>query len=472
MEKSGRLLLLLIGVWFAVLPAALDATAAKNFGLVGTAEIPPDTLDKNGETLGAFFSGMSWDPGSQTLFGLADRGPLNGEVDYRPRVQLFQFAIDMTGTNFHNIALTNKATVLLHDDAGKVFSGADANDANWTNFPRVVNGPRALDSEGIVRAPDGTFYVSEEYGPFIYQFDAGFKMLRSIMPPAHILPKSGAAGNLKINYTAAREPESGREKNHGFEGVGLSPDGKTLFALLQSPCVQDSTRAGKLDKASRNTRLLTWDVSSPTEPKLTGEYAYQLDLLPSGKRAASQSEILVINAESFLVLERDDRGLGTGKEKEICRIYLASLPGATNLQSIPGQPYSREAGDPKGIPLTGTKLPADIRPISKTLFVDILNRDELLKAGYPDLERFPGKWEGLSIIEQPMLPPRQYLLLVGVDNDFKTRRGFFKTAAHEDGTHIQVVTSADEEVPTLLFAYRVELPEYEVPHHPSPTASR
>jgi hypothetical protein len=472
MEKWGGLLLICTGVWCAVIPAAAQAVAAKNLGLVGTAEVLPDAVDKNGETMGGFFSGMCWDPTSQTLYGLADRGPSNGEVDYRPRVQLFRFTIDLSQTNLHNIALTNKATVLLRDDAGKLFSGADADDATWTNFPRVVSGARALDAEGIVRASDGTFYISEEYGPFVYQFDSGFRMLRAIVPPAHILPKSSAAGGRKINYTATREPDSGREKNHGFEGVGLSPDGTTLFALLQSPCVQDSLRDGKLDKASRNTRLLTWDVRSPDKPKLTGEYIYQLDLLKNGKHAASQSEILVINSDSFLVLERDDHGLGTGKEKQICRIYCASLKRATNLQSIPGRPYSREAGDSKGVALTETRLPAEITPISKTLFVDMLDRTELARAGYPDLQLLPEKWEGLALVELPALPAHQYILLVGVDNDFKTRRGFFKTGAHEDGAPIQVVTSAEEEVPTLLFAYRVELPEYEAPHRPNSTSSR
>jgi len=472
MKKWGGLLPIFLGVWCAVIPASTRAAAAKNLGLVGTTEVLPDAVDKNGETMGGFFSGMCWDPASQTLYGLADRGPSNGEVDYRPRVQLFQLTIDLSKTNLHNIALTNTATVLLRDDAGEFFSGADANDIAWTNFPRVANGPRSLDAEGIVHAPDGTFYISEEYGPFVYQFGPDFKMLRAIVPPAHILPKSGAAAERKINYTATRQPDSGREKNHGFEGVGLSPDGTTLFALLQSPCVQDGLRDGKRDKASRNTRLLTWDIRAPAEPKLTGEYIYQLDLLEGAKRAASQSEILVINPDTLLVLERDDRGLGTGKEKQICRIYCASLKRATNLQLIPGRPYSREAGDPKGIPLTGTRLPPDITPISKTLFVDILNREELAKAGYTDLRLFPEKWEGLSIVEHPSLPPHQYLLLVGVDNDFKTRHGFFKTTTHEDGIRIPVVASVEEEVPTLVFAYRVELPDYEAQRRPNSTASR
>jgi hypothetical protein len=400
--------------WIAAVLSTVVAVAVvgdTNLGLVGVAEIAPDALDQNGETLGGCFSGMCWDPVRQALVALTDRGPLDGAMEYQPRVQVFDFAIDLAGTNLHNITLRLRATILLRDESGTPFSGADANDPAATNLPRTVTGRRAIDPEAIVRAPDGTFYIGDEYGPFVYQFDADFKWLATIVPPAWYWPRSAAG---LVSFRSTSKPASGRTANHGFEGLGLSPDGHTLLAMLQTPLAQD--------KGSRTTRLLTWTLAGGP-PKLTGEYLYPLE-------SSGQSEIVALSGSRLLVLERDNRGLGHGDEKGFCRIYVASLKNATNI-----------------LPFAG-KLAADAQPATKTLLVDMMNPAELARAG---IRRMPEKWEGMCWL------PESHLLLVGVDNDFKARHAIIKTGAHPDGERVAVVTTQEEEVPTLLFAYRVDL---------------
>jgi hypothetical protein len=47
-----------------------------------------------------------------------------------------------------------------------------------------------LDSEGLVAMPDGTFWVSDEYGPSVVHFDAKGKELERLSPFNGTCPKS------------------------------------------------------------------------------------------------------------------------------------------------------------------------------------------------------------------------------------------------------------------------------------------
>jgi hypothetical protein len=45
-----------------------------------------------------------------------------------------------------------------------------------------------IDAEGIVLNPDGGFWISDEYGPYVYRFDAAGRMVGAIRPPQAIIP--------------------------------------------------------------------------------------------------------------------------------------------------------------------------------------------------------------------------------------------------------------------------------------------
>ena len=49
--------------------------------------------------------------------------------------------------------------------------------------------PNGYDSEGLVAMPDGTFWVSDEYGPFITHFDRNGRQLQRLSPFDGSLPK-------------------------------------------------------------------------------------------------------------------------------------------------------------------------------------------------------------------------------------------------------------------------------------------
>lgn len=94
----------------------------------------------------------------------------------------------------------------------------------------------------------------------------------------------------------------------GFEGLSASPDGRTLYILLQSATVQDG---GGSKGTSRFTRLLQYDVfaSPPLRPRLTGEWVVPLPQNAKGNTLA-QSELHFISKNVFFVLARDGDGHG------------------------------------------------------------------------------------------------------------------------------------------------------------------
>lgn len=60
----------------------------------------------------------------------------------------------------------------------------------------------SLDSEGLVLGVDGTFWISDEYGPYIYQFSADGLLLQAIEPPAAFVPMR----NNSVSFSADSPP--------------------------------------------------------------------------------------------------------------------------------------------------------------------------------------------------------------------------------------------------------------------------
>ncbi len=451
-----------------------------NKGLVGVGRVPAATFDKFGngqqDTLGGF-SAMAIDTNTLVyadgkimgrLIGLPDRGFGDGATDYRPRLELFNFTITPyygeTPVGQDQITFTNVDTVLFTYGTGtesRFFTGFDAGNTNNPVVPQspatsIGAGRRSLDAEGLVLAPGGGYWVTDEYGPGLFRFDAQANLIETILPPAALLPVQGNFPG-RLNFTGNAAPTSGRRNNRGLEGLALTPDHKRLIAFLQSPAIQDGG-AGNL---GRNTRILQFDTDplSPSYGKVVAEQVYQLTLNgnATGNRHTPVSAGLALNATTFLVLERDGIGRGaaeTNLSPTYKRVVLASTEGASNLA---GTAYDLEKGAPGqlSLPTTGTVLPNGLTAAARQDFVDLLDGAQLTKFGLntstnQDANSLCEKWEALSLIPlNDAANPDDYLLLVGNDNDFKAE------VVYHNG--VPVGTNAVT-VDLMLLAYRVTLP--------------
>src|SRR6202012_5161181 len=78
-----------------------------------------------------------------------------------------------------------------------------------------------------------------------------------------------------------------RKQNRGMEGASLTPDGKTLFGMLQS---SPETPAGHGD--ARTLRIVRFDVTDPATPVLTGEFVYRLEV-PGPGTGLAQTDLSI-----------------------------------------------------------------------------------------------------------------------------------------------------------------------------------
>jgi hypothetical protein len=449
-----------------------------NQGLVGVGRIPSNAKDKYGETIGSFsaltYDAKSWKRNADgtyagTFYMQPDRGYNNpNTTNWRARffTLAIAFAPSLTGGTAQNqVGITVSDTTLLTEADGTPLTALDATSAGtgtragFPALPQAYNGRLSLDAEGIVRLADGSFFISDEYGPYVYKFSADGKLSSVIRPPEAIVPKRNGSDSFASNNPGPgqpaptpADPTTGRQNNQGLEGLSLSPDGKTLFALLQSAARQDGGTGGT-SAVRFNTRLLAYDLTTAT-PTLKGEYVLQLPTFKNAAGAtlvAAQSEILAINNTQFLVLARD-AGFGHtyATPQSIYRsILVYDITGATNLA---GTKYDDPANPiaPAGV------LDTAIKPAVRSEFININDSAQLAKFGLhngptDDDNNLYEKWEAMTLV--PALDPaapNDYFLFVGNDNDFITQNGF------QDGTAYSHPSGMNND--SMLLVYRLTLP--------------
>jgi len=246
-----------------------------------------------------------------------------------------------------------------------------------------------LDAESIRVSRDGqSVFISDEYGPYVYQFDRGTgTRIRAFKIP----DKFGVANLSSQGNTEISGNSSGRVANKGMEGLAITPDGHTLVGVMQSPLIQD----GGTDGAT--TRLLKIDV-------LTGavrEYAYPLtNIAAPGKPAKypTVSDIVAVNDHQFLLDERDGKGLGDNSTAAFKRLYLIDLNGAEEVSGI-----------------TGAANLAS-KAVAKTLFLDVVTI--LNGAGFASTD-IPAKLEGIAFGPDVSVGgSNKHTMFVANDNDY------------------------------------------------------
>jgi hypothetical protein len=441
---------------------------AKPYRLIALGRLAASTRDQMGDTLGSF-SAMALEPGSWratergytgVFLTLGDRGfniPEKHKFSNYP-TRVHRIAFELADAH---LQLEPLGAGYVRDEKGASTTGLDPGWGVTKQFgvrlPSPNDGPAAgrlsLDSEGLAVRDDGRFFISDEFGPNIYACAADGQMTGVITPPDAFVPHCSG----KVCFSSSVAPDRGRWPNDGFEGLALSEDGKSLFALLQNPLAQD--RTGK-KTSQRYARLLVYDIAGkalPHKPK----HHYVLELPLHGERiggkiteAAEANEIVPLGEDKVLVLTRESFGYGAKKRhnrRSIVhkQVMIGSLAGATDIS---GSKYERTAASI----MADSALHDTIVPVRLRTFIDIADETELnrvaltarkARRGYQLLS---AKWESL-ILSPPLDPkrPNERLLFVGNDNDFRTRSGFMPDGAY-DGNF---------EHDNLVLVHRVTLPQ-------------
>ena len=348
---------------------------------------------------GGFGSAAAADPSNMNRFyALTDRGPnakFTGEQgkgkmfptpEYTPRLGLFEIKTDgsvekvkeilLQDTDGNPISgLPNSAELggtgeIPYDAQGNVITD-DAGNIKTDNF--------GLDSEGLAVLEDGTFWISDEYGPHMVHFDKDGKEIGRINP---------FAADDRTLYTLPAEFEN-RRANRGMEGLAITPDQKTLVGVMQST----------MDNPSKDVRncTLTRIVTVNLENGTIKQYLYQQE-----KNANSNSEIVALTNDTFLIIERDGSFYKDTTEGQK-HVYKLKLSTGTELETvalgegmtqdnalgllIDGMTLEQVAFEENGWDVLKDK---GIVPVQKELVLDMIAQNQ-----YPH-----DKMEGLIVFDQ------------------------------------------------------------------------
>ena len=359
--------------------AGVAAQTVSNAQFVNGLTVSASTLDlSSGSAFDrrvGMFSGLFYDPLRGEWWGVSDRGPGGGTLPYETRVQRFTLDVDRATGRISNFQI--QATVKFTSQ-GTALNGLAPNPKNTLG--------RSFDPEGIVINPlNGNILVSDEYGPSVVEFNRSGVEVRRFTPPANVIPRNGISN--APNFADDVGNTAGRVTNRGFEGLAISPDGRYAYATLQSAMSDEGGSSGQY------TRIVKFDM---TTGQAVAQYAYRFETTGQGRGV---SELVALGNDRFLILERNNRGVGIGAtlanaDKSVFQIDLA---GATDISSIS---------------IAGGALPAGVVPVAKSAQLIDLDANTLAALGM----KSPEKWEGLAI--GPRLDNGRYLVLAGSDNDY------------------------------------------------------
>lgn len=397
-----------------LLSLVLIQSARAEAVVLASGSIPSDTRDNLGDTVGGLGSGIAHDPETGLFFCIPDRGAGDGTIDFRPRY--IKVRLDLEGDDLNPQVVES---VLFRDEQGREMSGLIPDDPK-SEIPRLKDGRTCLDPEAIATAPDGTLYVTDEYGPLLYQFARDGKMIRRIELPEIFRPRR-ADGH--VDFTNTDKLVHGRAVNQGPEGMCLLPDGKSVALIFQSGLMQEEA------SKSPTTNLMILDLETG---KPTALYAYPFSKVvpetnePQELENVSVNDLAALSQTRILVLERDNRGRNGSRDYPVARnkaVWIADLSMATNILDH------------------GSAAAA--RPVAKMLLFN-------LPAIVPDPKRLAAKWEGIVIV--PPLHPSMVTLVMTADNDFLT------PVLHIGGKEVPFPRAQDS-VESQFFKIRASLPE-------------
>lgn len=255
--------------------------------------------------------------------------------------------------DFTTGAVTVERTIFITDPNGVV------------PFPIVTEGSREryltghdFDPESIQPLPDGSFYIGEEFGPYLIQVDAQGRVMRLVETRLHgeVIRSPDHPGLAMPATPTATVPHRVR-RTSGYEGLALTPDGQTLWGLLERPLFAPNSDQSE----GQFLRLLEFNVA---RAEWTGQsLRYRLEA-----GATAIGDINFIDERRALVIERDD---GQGDPGLAC-------PSSTDAQRAQGQPSPAGLNPPA----------SNLSPPACFAMPAGLKRIYLVDFGAPDAEGF------------------------------------------------------------------------------------
>lgn len=333
---------------------------------------------------------------AKQFYALTDRGP-NADFDgiagkgkqflvpnYTPSIGLFELQADSKIIKVTEIILKDKnGNPISGLPNPKAFGGTnevpyDVHGQPITVNPQLpfdaVSNPiktdiNGLDPEGLAALQDGSFWVSDEYGPHLVHYDANGVEIERINAFANDERNNVMVGGKPILLPTEF---SKRRANRGMEALTITPDQTTLVGIMESS-MDNPDKSGRL---SSLVRMVTINLVSGQ----IAQYLYRLD-----HAAHVTSGIVALNDHEFYLIEHDRKFPLQDKSAQKL-IYKINIAQATDIATIAND-KSVKQNDRLGLTVNGQTLEQliaedeenwqtleniNITPVKKTLVVDVL----------------------------------------------------------------------------------------------------
>jgi glycerophosphoryl diester phosphodiesterase len=195
---------------------------------------------------------------------------------------------------------------------------------NETTSDRLLTGDD-LDIESVQRAKDGTFWIGDEFGPFLVHVDARGRVLSA--PVSSPLGKSPQ--HPELGDEQPRTQQSG-----GFEAMAQSADRRYLYPVTENGLVGDPDK--------RRRVITEFDTRRGRYTDRTWDYRVDAD---GGLVADAQ----ITTRGTLLVLERDNGDGPSAVTKKVYKVRLGKRGTTTKSLVVDLLKIS----DPRGISTGG-----------------------------------------------------------------------------------------------------------------------
>jgi glycerophosphoryl diester phosphodiesterase len=163
---------------------------------------------------------------------------------------------------------------------------------------RLLTG-QDFDIESIQRATDGSFWIGDEFGPWLLHVDRHGKLLQAPVP----FPD----GKSPDNATLAPGETPNTSRSRGLEAVAARPDGHRLYPILE----------GSLTNDPNKRRRVVYEFDT-LRSRYTGRtWAYRVDT-----DANMVADAQWVGDKKLLVIERDDFNGPPAVTKRVYRVDL------------------------------------------------------------------------------------------------------------------------------------------------------
>ncbi|HEU5097865.1 MAG TPA: esterase-like activity of phytase family protein, partial [Roseiflexaceae bacterium] len=275
----------------AVLPAQTFAPGPPSGTLLGAGPINGITLPFASQPVQGI-SGVL-DAGNGSFYILEDNGygAKNNSADFLLRLYRVRPDFETAGGGSGTVEVGD--FIQLRDPDRKVPFAI----VQEQSSERLLTGAD-FDIESVRQDKQGDFWFGDEFGPFLLHTDATGRLLEAPIP----LPGVQSPDNPTRGTAAPTLPSS-----RGFEGMAITPDGKTLYPMLEGALISDPDQRRRL--------IYEFDLRRGAYTGRT--YHYRVEA--SGNAIG---DLTARDPHRLLVIERDG---GQGASAAFKRIFLVDL---------------------------------------------------------------------------------------------------------------------------------------------------